>query len=129
MHFFPGIACVQVIRQTWKPAVCFAFGAPVHIDDKAVICEKCEKAGIVPIYICCEEAEHPGYHERDLHFCRDLAGREAQLTVYSFREAVRFVCRLNTTNELVELCRDARAGAVPNPWSNEEDGHFFAHLN
>ena len=51
---FLGLACIQCTRQTWKPAVCLAYGAPVHIDDKYEICEKCERAGIVPIHIRCE---------------------------------------------------------------------------
>ena len=126
---YPGLACIQVRRQTWKPAVCLAHGAPLRIDDKAVICEKCELAGIVPIYICCEDADHLGYHECELEFCRGFRGKESLLTVYSYEGAVRLICRLNSGNELGNFFRVAQEAALPNPWLNEQEGHLFAHLD
>ena len=131
---FPGLAQVQCTVQTWKPAVCLAYGAPVHIDDKPQICERCDRAGIVPIYIKCEKSNsgnHENWWDRDVKFACGLRGYERHLTASSFEEAVQILCRLNASNELSKLVALAQAGAWDNPWSlnANEQGHLFDHLN
>jgi hypothetical protein len=123
---FPGLAQVQCTVHTWKPAVCIAYGAPVHIEDKPHLCEACERAGIVPIYICCRVNDS---WDRNLRFQCGLRGKEHLLTVYSFEDAVRLLCKLNTNNDLVDLVKAAQSRAWRQPWSNEREGHVFNHLN
>ena len=121
---------MQVKRQTWKPAVCLAYGALVHIDDKVTICEKCEEAGVVPIYLRCLDPYRQPFPERSPNLTRRLRDVDPrELTVYNFEDAVKLVCRLNASTDVEDLCRKVKAGADINPCSNEQDGDSFAHLD
>ena len=136
-EFFPSIASVACSKKGHKPAAALVAKAVCHIDNDPVVCELCEKAGILPIFIRGTQGLHGRnlYQPREPIYTGPLAGGGRvvkSLTVENFPEAVDLLLHLESDGRLLTLLCALQASAQSNPFAvgcGRDLPVDFAHLN